>query len=157
MKINIKNLGIFLVLLTITSTLLYVLTIYFDIQEGLTNNSPTAAPTSTEAKKPGVYVMTNTTYDSNGNVVVKQMDTSGNFSVNTYGSTIVNQTATQPPTTTTSQTAPQDTQYQPTTYSQPQVIPPRPSTTTTITANDVTQIATAAATAAVAAATATRA
>jgi hypothetical protein len=156
MKINIKNLGIFFVLLTIISILLYVLSIYFEInlQEGLDTNSSTSNTSNTSTQqKPGVYVMTNTTYDSNGNVVVKTMDTSGNFSVNTYGSTIVNQTATNPPMSSTTQATTQ-TQNQTQTTSQTQFIPAQTQAppTAAVSANDVSQIAATAAAAAAAAA-----
>jgi hypothetical protein len=150
MNINIKNLGIFFILLTIISILLYVFAIYFDInlQEGLdTNtNSKTPVQTTTETKKPGVYVMTNTTYDSNGNVVVKTMDTSGNFSVNTYGSTTINSTGSTPPptsTTTTQQPSQQSPHSQAQIESQTQFIP---STTSepSITVEDINKFLTVA-------------
>lgn len=54
-----------------------------NIEEGLTVSTP--AP-----QKPGLYTMTNTTYDTNGNIIVKTIDTSGNFNVNTYGSSVLN-------------------------------------------------------------------
>jgi hypothetical protein len=54
-----------------------------NLEEGLTVSTP--AP-----QKPGLYTMTNTTYDTNGNIIVKTIDTSGNFNVNTYGSSVLN-------------------------------------------------------------------
>jgi hypothetical protein len=53
------------------------------LEEGLTVSTP--AP-----QKQGLYTMTNTTYDTNGNIIVKTIDTSGNFNVNTYGSSVLN-------------------------------------------------------------------
>jgi hypothetical protein len=86
--------------------------------------------------------MTNTTYDTNGNIIVKTMDTSGNFSVNTYGSTIINQMATPPPVTNTVTTT-----TNPATY-QMQLLPAVGSTAPTsppvITSNDISSIASAA-------------
>ena len=158
---KLKNLGIFLVLITMLCIPLYVTSIYMNIlpgdqyQEGLDTKNQT--PTKTEEQKPGVYVMTNTTYDNNGNVVVKTMDTCGNFSVNTYGSTIVNQTATQPPLSNTHQETTQ-TNNQTQVTSQTKFLPqPSQSQSTSdtqssqITASDVSQIAAAAAAAAAAA------
>ncbi len=54
-----------------------------NLEEGLTVSTP--AP-----QKQGLYTMTNTTYDTNGNIIVKTIDTSGNFNVNTYGSSVLN-------------------------------------------------------------------
>ena len=139
MNINIKNLGIFFILLTIISILLYVFAIYFDInlQEGLDTNTNSTTPvqTTTETKKPGVYVMTNTTYDSNGN-----------FSVNTYGSTTINSTGSTPPptsTTTTQQPSQQSPHSQAQIESQTQFIP---STTSepSITVEDINKFLTVA-------------
>jgi hypothetical protein len=65
--------------------------------------------------------MTNTTYDSNGNIVVKTIDTSGNFSINTYGSTVVNQTASLP---TAAPQAPINPNYVNPTQYQTQFLPP---------------------------------
>lgn len=158
MKISIKNLGILLVLVTITYVLLYTFSIYFDIsfQEGLENGS-SSPPTKTEEKKPGVYVMTNTTYDSNGNVVVKTMDTSGNFSVNTYGSTIINQTSVPPSSSQTSQETTQ-TNNNTSVNSRTKFLPPQTqqqeqsqSSVSSVNANDISQVAAAAAAAAAAA------
>jgi hypothetical protein len=56
---------------------------FFNLEEGLTVSTP--AP-----QKQGLYTMTNTTYDTNGNIIVKTIDTSGNFNVNTYGSSVLN-------------------------------------------------------------------
>ena len=85
------------------------------LQEGLTTS------TSPSATNPGAYTMTNTTYDSNGNIVVKTIDTSGNFSINTYGSTVVNQTASLP---TAAPQAPINPNYVNPTQYQTQFLPP---------------------------------
>jgi hypothetical protein len=133
MNMNIlgKNLAIILVLFLVIPSAMYIYII--STKENFTNST----------KQPGTYVMTNTTYDTNGNIIVKTMDTSGNFSVNTYGSTIINQTAnTPPPTTNTGTTA-----TNPATY-QMQLIPAVGSTAPTsppvITSNDISSIASAA-------------
>jgi hypothetical protein len=133
MNMNIlgKNLTIILVLFLVIPSAMYIYLI--SSKENFTNST----------KQPGTYVMTNTTYDTNGNIIVKTMDTSGNFSVNTYGSTIINQTAnTPPPTTNTATTA-----TNPATY-QMQLIPAVGSTAPTsppvITSNDISSIASAA-------------
>ena len=136
MNMNIlgKNLAIILVLFLIVPSAIYIYAI--STKESFTNSANTT-------KQPGTYVMTNTTYDTNGNIIVKTMDTSGNFSVNTYGSTIINQTAnTPPPNTNTATTA-----TNPATY-QMQLIPAVGSTAPTsppvITSNDISSIASAA-------------
>lgn len=131
MNILGKNLTIILVLFLVIPSAMYIYII--STKENFTNST----------KQPGTYVMTNTTYDTNGNIIVKTMDTSGNFSVNTYGSTIINQTAnTPPPTTNTATTA-----TNPATY-QMQLIPAVGSTAPTsppvITSNDISSIASAA-------------
>ena len=54
-----------------------------NLEEGLTVSTP-------GPQKQGLYTMTNTTYDTNGNIIVKTIDTSGNFNVNTYGSSVLN-------------------------------------------------------------------
>ena len=131
MNILGKNLTIILVLFLVIPSAMYIYLI--SSKENFTNST----------KQPGTYVMTNTTYDTNGNIIVKTMDTSGNFSVNTYGSTIINQTAnTPPPTTNTATTA-----TNPATY-QMQLIPAVGSTAPTsppvITSNDISSIASAA-------------
>ena len=56
---------------------------FFNLEEGLTVSTP-------GPQKQGLYTMTNTTYDTNGNIIVKTIDTSGNFNVNTYGSSVLN-------------------------------------------------------------------
>lgn len=56
---------------------------FFNLEEGLTVSTP-------GSQKSGLYTMTNTTYDTNGNIIVKTIDTSGNFNVNTFGSSILN-------------------------------------------------------------------
>lgn len=56
-----------------------------NLEEKFTVSTP--APTT---QKQGLYTMTNTTYDTNGNIIVKTIDTSGNFNVNTYGSSVLN-------------------------------------------------------------------
>jgi len=109
--------------------------------------------------------MTNTTYDSNGNIVVKTIDTSGNFSINTYGSTVVNQTASLPTAAPQVPINPNyvnpaqyQTQFLPpttatTTYTNPGMYP-NPGTTGTapvVTANDISTIASAAISAAMSA------
>lgn len=127
------------------------------LQEGLTTS------TSPSANNPGAYTMTNTTYDSNGNIVVKTIDTSGNFSINTYGSTVVNQTASLP---TTAPQAPINPTYVNPTQYQTQFLPPTTATNTNpgtyinpgatgtapvVTANDISTIASAAISAAMSA------
>jgi len=129
------------------------------LQEGLTTS------TSPSATNPGAYTMTNTTYDSNGNIVVKTIDTSGNFSINTYGSTVVNQTASLPTAAPQVPINPNyvnpaqyQTQFLPpttatTTYTNPGMYP-NPGTTGTapvVTANDISTIASAAISAAMSA------
>ena len=148
-----------LILLFIVPPIVYIWSISTpistqELQEGLTTS------TSPSANNPGAYTMTNTTYDSNGNIVVKTIDTSGNFSINTYGSTVVNQTASLPttapqaPTTNITPTYVNPVQYQ------TQFLPPttaintNPGTTGTapvVTANDISTIASAAITAAMSA------
>ena len=142
MNILGKNIVIILILFMVIPAVIYIM-YKMSTKEGLANNTSTNNGTNQQ----GTYVMTNTTYDTNGNIVVKTMDTSGNFSVNTYGSTIINQTpaiATAPTTTNTNTIA----NANPATY-QMQMIPPINGTTATntqpsISANDISTIASAA-------------
>ena len=88
---NMKILGKYLaivVLLGIGITILLqnnlsVILPNMNLEEGLTVSTP-------GPQKQGLYTMTNTTYDTNGNIIVKTIDTSGNFNVNTYGSSVLN-------------------------------------------------------------------
>jgi hypothetical protein len=140
MNMNIlgKNLTIILVLFLVIPSAIYLYTI--STKEHFTNS----VNSTNSTKQPGTYVMTNTTYDTNGNIIVKTMDTSGNFSVNTYGSTIINQTASTPPPSLTTNTT---TAVNPATY-QMQLIPavgsPAPTSPPVITSNDISTIASAA-------------
>jgi hypothetical protein len=131
-----KMIWLLLVLFLIIPSAIYIYLIYS--QESFTNSENIT-------KQPGTYVMTNTTYDTNGNIIVKTMDTSGNFSVNTYGSTIINQTPTSPPPTTTNTAT--ATAVNPAAY-QMQLLPAVGSSTPTsppvITSNDISSIASAA-------------
>jgi len=128
-----KMILLIVVLCLIVPSTIYLYTI--STKENFTNSA-------NSTKQPGTYVMTNTTYDTNGNIIVKTMDTSGNFSVNTYGSTIINQMATPPPVTNTVTTT-----TNPATY-QMQLLPAVGSTAPTsppvITSNDISSIASAA-------------
>jgi hypothetical protein len=131
-----KMIWLSLILFLIIPSAIYIYLIYS--LESFTNSIDTT-------KQPGTYVMTNTTYDTNGNIIVKTMDTSGNFSVNTYGSTIINQTPTSPPPTTTNiATA---TAVNPAAY-QMQLLPAvgssAPTSPPVITSNDISSIASAA-------------
>lgn len=135
MNILGKNLAIILVLFLVIPSAIYLYII--SIKESFTNSTNSANST----KQPGTYVMTNTTYDTNGNIIVKTMDTSGNFSVNTYGSTIINQMVTPPPATNTATTTVNPAKYQ------MQLLPADGSTAPTsspvITSNDISAIASA--------------
>ena len=132
-----KIILLIIVLFLIVPSAIYLYLI--STKESFTNSTNSTNST----KQPGTYVMTNTTYDTNGNIIVKTMDTSGNFSVNTYGSTIINQTPTSPPPTTTNTT----TAVNPAAY-QMQLLPAIGSTAPTsppvITSNDISSIASAA-------------